>query len=224
VGVESFTPQVGAATQDSKVETSPEGRGRPPIVWGQGIQIRPSMNIPQPSDSSSRPSAILPISPASVSDAISRLQQEKARIQKDLDQRKIDHDALKRRMDQLRREKDHLAADNEKKQQLIKSLHQELGEVDAELDDDDDGPLVRRIRRECEKRLKDCEERIQQLQSERPTMLREVSLPCSTSRSAIQRLQSDVHRANIAVEKMRTEAVGLRMKNQELRNEKTDRQ
>ncbi len=55
-------------------------------------------------------------------------------------------------------------------------------------------------------------------------MLREVSLPCSTSRSAIQRLQSDVHRANIAVEKMRTEAVGLRMKNQELRDERTNRQ
>ena len=79
---------------------------------------------------SPRLTAILPISPASISDAISRLQQEKARIQKDLDQRKIDHDALKR---QLRREKDHLAADNEKKQQLIKSL----GEVDAELDDED---------------------------------------------------------------------------------------
>jgi len=37
----------------------------------------------------------------------------------------------------------------------------------------------------------------------------------------IQRLQSDVHRAHSAVEKMRTEAVGLRMKNQELRDERT---
>ena len=46
-------------------------------------------------------------------------------------------------------------------QQLIKSLHQELDEVDAELDDDDDD------QRECEKRVKDCEECIQQLQSER---------------------------------------------------------
>ena len=50
---------------------------------------------------------------------------------------------------------------------MIKSLHQELGEVEAELDDEDDDPLLRRIRRECEKRVTDCEERIQQLQSER---------------------------------------------------------
>ena len=40
----------------------------------------------------------------------------------------------------------------------------------------------------------------------------------------IQRLQSDVHRANGAVEKMRTEAVSLRIKNQELRDERTNRQ
>jgi hypothetical protein len=62
-----------------------------------------------------------------------RLQQEKSRIQKELDQRKADHDALKQRCVQLRAEKDHYAADNEKKQQLIMSL----GEVDAELDDED---------------------------------------------------------------------------------------
>ena len=42
--VETFTPRFGAVTQDSKVETSPVGHGRPSIVWGQGIQIRPSMN------------------------------------------------------------------------------------------------------------------------------------------------------------------------------------
>ena len=46
--VELFTPRFGVATQDSKVETSPGGHGRPPIVWGQGIQIRPSMNLPHP--------------------------------------------------------------------------------------------------------------------------------------------------------------------------------
>jgi len=40
----------------------------------------------------------------------------------------------------------------------------------------------------------------------------------------IQRLQSDVHRANTSMEKMRTEAVNLRMKIQELRDERTDRQ
>jgi predicted nuclease with TOPRIM domain len=51
-----------------------------------------------------------------VRDAISRLQQEKARIQKDLDRRKADHEALKHRFDQLLAQKDHYAADNEKKQ------------------------------------------------------------------------------------------------------------
>ena len=90
-------------------------------------QIRPSKNLPQPSDSSSRLAATLSISPASVKDAFSRLQQEKARIQRDLDQRKAEHEALRRRTDQLEREKDLLIVDNDKKQQLIKSLHQELG-------------------------------------------------------------------------------------------------
>ena len=102
----------------------------------------------------------------------------------------------------LRNEKDYLAADNEKKQQLIKSLHQELGEVDAELDDDEDDPLIHCIRREFERRVKDCEDspklkskgkqcysirpaRISRMHGERPTMLREVPLPYSTSRSAM---------------------------------------
>ena len=40
----------------------------------------------------------------------------------------------------------------------------------------------------------------------------------------VQRLQSDVHRSNNAMEKMRTEAVNLRMKIQELRDERNDRQ
>jgi hypothetical protein len=85
--VESFTPRVGAATQDSKVEQSSNGQGRPPVRWGQGIQRRPSTNLPQTSDSSSRPTAtLLLISPAEVSEAISKLQREKARIQRDLDQ------------------------------------------------------------------------------------------------------------------------------------------
>ncbi len=53
-----------------------------------------------------------------------------------------------------------LVTDNAKQQQLIKSLHKGLGENDAEFDDDD--PLLRRIRRECEKRVKDCEERLKQ--------------------------------------------------------------
>jgi hypothetical protein len=36
--VDTFIPQVGAATSESKVgETSKDGHGRSPIVWGQGI-------------------------------------------------------------------------------------------------------------------------------------------------------------------------------------------
>ena len=104
--VESFTPRIGAATQDSKVGRSSDGQGRPPIVWGQGIPIRLSKNLPQPSDPSSRPSATLPISPASVSEAISRMQQEKTRLQKNLDQKQAEHDALTYNMYLLRNERD----------------------------------------------------------------------------------------------------------------------
>jgi len=99
-------------------------------------------------------------------------------------------------MDELIKEKEHLAADNDKKQQLIKSLHQELA-------DDDDDPLLHRIRRECERCVKDCEERLKKSQVEgemqsilidkiklemrerMPTMPREAPLPCSMSRSAM---------------------------------------
>jgi hypothetical protein len=78
--VDSFTPRVSAATADSKVETSLDGRGRPTYRFGTR-----SMNLHHPSD----PISPLPISQSSVSDAISRLQQEKPRIQKDSDRRKI---------------------------------------------------------------------------------------------------------------------------------------
>jgi hypothetical protein len=129
--VESFTPRVGVATQDSQ--------GRPPIRWEQGIQRRPSKNLPQSSDSSSRPAATpLPISPAEVSEVISKFQREKARLQRDLDQRKAELADFRRRMDELIKERDHLAGENDKNQQLIKSLHQELAGDEAELDDDDD--------------------------------------------------------------------------------------
>ena len=59
-----------------------------------------------------------------------------------------------------------LVTDNAKKRQLISSLQRELGENDAEFDDENDDPLLRRIRRECEKRIKDCEERLRQSQAE----------------------------------------------------------
>ena len=83
------------------------------------------------------------------------MQQEKDRIQKESDRNKADHDELRHRLDQLLAHKDHYAAENEKKQQLIKSLHKELGEDDADFDDEDDDPLLHRIRREREKRVKE---------------------------------------------------------------------
>jgi len=45
--VETFTPRVGAATQVPMVDASPDGRSRPPIVWGQGIPIRLATILPQ---------------------------------------------------------------------------------------------------------------------------------------------------------------------------------
>ena len=104
---------------------------------------------------------------------------------------------------------------------MINSLHQELDEVDAELDDEGDDPLLRRIRRECENRVKDCEECIQQAM-----LLDKASKDLKDARGEveiaqrgaitifneqkryelnIQRLQSDVHRANSAVEKSGSE-------------------
>jgi len=247
--VESFTPRVGAATQDSKVEQSSDGQGRPPIRWGQGIQIRPSKNLSQTSDSSSRSAAtLLPISPAEVSEASSKLQRENARIQRDLDQKKAELADIRHRMDELIKEKDYLAGDNDRKQQLIKSLHQELAGDEAELDDNDDDPLLHRLRRECERRVKDCEERLKKSQAEgemQSILIDKIKHDLryaqgeadDAQRGAItmfneqkryelniQRLQSDVHRANTSMEKMRTEAVNLRMKIQELRDERTDPQ
>jgi len=59
------------------------------------------------------------------------LQREKDRIQKKLDRREADHNDLSHRFDQLLAQNDHYAAN------LIKSLHKELGDDDAEFDDDD---------------------------------------------------------------------------------------
>jgi len=110
----------------------------------------------------------LPVSPAEVSEAISRLQREKVRIQRDRDQRKAEIRGIaikdiRRRMDEILRERDHLAAENVTKQQLIKSLHQKLA---GEEDDDDDDPLLHRFQRECERRVKYCEQRLKRSQAE----------------------------------------------------------
>jgi cell division septum initiation protein DivIVA len=73
---------------------------------------------------------------------------------------------LSQRYDRVVSHREKLAVENETQQQLIKSLRRELGEDDAELDEEDEDPLLRRVRRECEKRMKDCEERLKQSQSE----------------------------------------------------------
>ena len=79
--VDTFTPRIGADPSISKVgETSPEGRSRTPAKWGQGIPQRPSTTQSQPTFVDSRPSTSRNISQASVSEAISRLQREKASI------------------------------------------------------------------------------------------------------------------------------------------------
>jgi chromosome segregation ATPase len=66
----------------------------------------------------------------------------------------------------LRSQRDQLLADNETQKQLIKSLKRELGEDDAEFEEDDDDPLSRRVRKECEKRMKSYEDRLKRSQAE----------------------------------------------------------
>jgi phage shock protein A len=135
-------------------------------------------------------------------------------------------------------------ADNETQQQLVKSLRRELGEDDAEFEEDDEDPLSRRVRKECEKRMKSYEDRLKRSQAEgqiQASLLEKARKDLADARdmaddaqrgavtmfneqkryeSHIQRLQSDVHRANSAVDKMRTEAVNLRMKIQDVRDER----
>jgi hypothetical protein len=153
-----------------------------------------------------------------------------------------------RQSSQLIKERDHLAGENDKKQQLIKSLHQELAGDEAELDDDDDDPLLQLLRRECERHVKDCEERLKKSQTDgemQSILIDKIKHDLRGAREEaddaqrgaitmfneqkryelnIQRLQSDDHQARTSMEKMRTEAVNLRMKIQELRDEGKDRQ
>jgi len=195
------------------------------------------MNLPQPSDSSSCTSATPTISQASVSDAITRLQQEKARVQKDLNRKGTEYNDLNNKHIRVLSQNDVLVTDNAQQRQN-----------DVEFDDDSDDPLLRRIRRECEKRVKDCEERLKQSQAEgqlQGQLLDKAKKDLAEARgeaddahrgaisifneqkhyeSHIQRLQSEVHRANSAVEKMRAETVSLRIKNQDVRDERANLQ
>ncbi len=133
---------------------------------------------------------------------------------------------------------------------MINSLYQELGGEEAELDDDEDDPLIHHIQRECAMRVKDCEDRLKKSQTEGEMQsilidkmkhdLRDAREEADDAqRGAVTmfneqkryelnihqaRLQSDVHQARTASDKMRTEAVNLRVKIQELRDERADRQ
>jgi phage shock protein A len=133
-------------------------------------------------------------------------------------------------------------------QQLVKRLRRELGEENAEFDEEDEDQISRRVRRECAKRVKDYEERLKRSQSDgqiQASLLEKARKDLADARdeaddaqrgtitmfneqkryeSHIQRLQSEVHRANSAVEKMRTESVNLMMKIQEVRDDRANLQ
>ena len=84
-----------------------------------------------------------------------------------MDKRKADFNALNQKYERAISHNDVLVTDNAKQRQLINSLQRELGENDAEFDGENDDPLLCRIRRECEKRVKDCKESLKQSQAER---------------------------------------------------------
>jgi molybdopterin converting factor small subunit len=58
-----------------------------------------------------------------------------------------------------------LKCELEKYQWLIKNLREELGDDEAEFDEEDD-PNVRRVRRECKERVNQYEERMSQLSTD----------------------------------------------------------
>jgi chromosome segregation ATPase len=168
---------------------------------------------------------------SSVNDAISRLQREKAGLQKDRDEWRLQHHELKKRFDLTMKQRDWYLADNKEQKLLIQSLQDEL-DKEAEFDEDDD-PKTRRIRREYEKRMVQYEVRMHQLESDmqkevdkQVELLKKAKKESDDAReeandaqrgaitmfneqkrydSHIERLQSDVHRMNNAVDKMRDE-------------------
>jgi chromosome segregation ATPase len=118
-------------------------------------------------------------------------------------------------------------------------LQGKLGE-ETEFDAEETAHM-RHVRRECEKRISQYEVRMVQVQEDKQKemdkkfeLLRRSRKECDDLRDEandaqrgaitmfdIQRLQSDVHRANTAMEKMRDEAVRLRSKNNDLRDERS---
>jgi chromosome segregation ATPase len=129
----------------------------------------------------------------------------------------------------------------------IKILQDQLGE-EAEFDAEETAHM-RSVRRDCEKRVNQYEDRMVQLQSD---MQREIDQQVALLKKATKerndahdeandaqrgaitmfneqkhhethkdRMKDDVHRANIAVDKMRDEAVRLRSKINDLREERS---
>ena len=80
--------------------------------------------------------------------------------------RQAEHTDLRQRFDKLLHERDHLAKQDKEQRQTIQNLHKELG-GDAELDDDDDDDLYTlSIKRGCERRVTEAEERLKRFTSE----------------------------------------------------------
>jgi phage shock protein A len=117
---------------------------------------------------------------------------------------------------------------------IQQSLHKELGEVeDAEFEEEDD-TYTRRIRREYEKRVGQYEEQkkidhqaelLEKARKEADDAQRGAVAMLNEQKryeSHIQRLQSDAHRSNSAVDKMRTEVVSLRRKINDLRDQRSN--
>ena len=152
------------------------GRIRTQVVWGQGIPLRPAMTIrrvqPSHADKAAQTTSQVPgvqtsilsnILPghASVTDAVTRLQRER-----DLALRRVDelHDYYKKEI-QKKDDADRKAMSLVETQKLsIKLLQDELGE-EAEFDAEETAQM-RSVRRECETRVNNYEDRMAQLQSD----------------------------------------------------------
>ena len=172
------------------------------------------------------------------------LQREKTRFQKEANQRRIDYNNQSGEFQLVLSQWDQLLKDLETKQQLVRSLKRELGEDDTELEEDVEDTISRRVRNECKKRVKIYEDRLKRAQADeqiQAALLEQIRKELAVVRdmvddaqrgavtmfneqkryeSYIERLTNDVHRANSAVDKMRTESVNLRLKIQDVRDER----
>ena len=182
------------AAESGEQEADSQGRSRTPVVWGQGIPLRPAMTIrrttPKLVDKAAQTTSqvlgvhtsilsnILP-GHASVTDAVTRLQRERDHHKKEL--KKNDDDYHKRvqshkdqHQDQLRTATNATAQYKMQFEQAmpliqtqklsIKLLQDELGE-EAEFDAEETAQM-RSVQRECERRVNNYEDRVIQLESD----------------------------------------------------------